>query len=198
MVIILIGILGSVAVPQFLDFRKEAKVAAVRQGLGTLRVALKNHLQQAILRCGASLPPWTPATTTWNIYTMLYYSVMLNNDITSLVNGPTNRPCTPEQVPNPEDRKFLDIPQPQRATYYQAGAPLFTPPIPINPFVTLNYDFVYPMRLTSTFEVNGEGGQCSLVDADIAGGSIAHWYLNEDTGEIFPGTNTPDVAECNF
>ncbi len=197
MVIVIVSILGAVALPQFLDFRNEAKVASIHQSLSALRVAVKNHMQQAILRCGAALPPWTPAISSWNLYELIFYNSMVQNDITSTGAGISNYLCTTAQVPNPEDRKFIDLPASQMAMRYSNGLPFVPYPIPINPYVTRR-NFVYPVRLTSTYTIDGEGGKCAMVDVYTQPTVIAHWYLNRDDGDIFAGTNTPGINECNF
>ncbi len=54
MVIMLVAILGATALPQFLDFRQEARVAALQQSLQAMRVGIKLQTQQALLKCNAS------------------------------------------------------------------------------------------------------------------------------------------------
>lgn len=48
MVIMLVALLGSVALPQFLDFRQEARVASMKQNLTALRSAVR--MQQTLIR----------------------------------------------------------------------------------------------------------------------------------------------------
>jgi prepilin-type N-terminal cleavage/methylation domain-containing protein len=59
MVILLVAILAAVAIPQFVDFRVEAKNAAVNSALGAMRTAVATQTGQSILRCGtaAGTPP---------------------------------------------------------------------------------------------------------------------------------------------
>ena len=54
MVILLVAILAGTAIPQFLDFRAEAKDAATRGSLGALRTGIANQKGNMILRCSAS------------------------------------------------------------------------------------------------------------------------------------------------
>ncbi len=73
MVIMIIAILGAAALPQFLDFRREAKIAAVQQALQAMRTGIKFQIQQAILKCNAA-PGFIPD-----------YTSIVNNDITASV-----------------------------------------------------------------------------------------------------------------
>jgi prepilin-type N-terminal cleavage/methylation domain-containing protein len=55
MVIMLIAILGAVALPQFLDFRTEGRIAATQSTISAIRSGIKLQYSQMILRCnGAS------------------------------------------------------------------------------------------------------------------------------------------------
>ncbi|MEZ4814774.1 MAG: type II secretion system protein [Bdellovibrionota bacterium] len=51
MVIMLVAILGSVAITQYLDFRKEGKEAAAAQVAASLNTAIKLQFVQSTLRC---------------------------------------------------------------------------------------------------------------------------------------------------
>lgn len=89
MVVLLVSILAAVSIPQFIDFRVDAKDAATQSALGTLRTALANQYAQISVRCGAAA--WPTA-------------VQLNaNDVT---NG-AGAPCTAAQVANASDRAFV-------------------------------------------------------------------------------------------
>ncbi len=59
MVIMIVAILGATALPQFLDFRQEARLSVVRQNLQAMRTGIKLQIQQAILKCNAS-PGYIP------------------------------------------------------------------------------------------------------------------------------------------
>jgi prepilin-type N-terminal cleavage/methylation domain-containing protein len=104
MVIIIVAALGATALPQFLDFRKEAKFAAVKQFLGTMRSALKNQKAQMLLRCNASV----------NDFPLLAHIEM--NDITHTGSGnfPSGATCTAAMIPNAADRKLLSSDAPRR------------------------------------------------------------------------------------
>ena len=93
MVILLVAILGAVALPQFLDFRTEGKVAAATQLGASIRTGIKLQYSQMILRCSANNGSWP---------TLLSLQA---NDITS----GTSAPCTTSQVGIAE-RKFVDSP----------------------------------------------------------------------------------------
>jgi prepilin-type N-terminal cleavage/methylation domain-containing protein len=93
MVIVIIAVLGATALPQFLDFRREAKLAAVRQYLESLRVGIKNQKAQMILRCNAMVGGFP------------FINNFTFNDITAF-----GTPCTAAQVTNPAERRFVDSP----------------------------------------------------------------------------------------
>lgn len=87
MVIMLVAILGAVALPQFLDFRHEARVSAMRQSLTVLRSSIRMHQTLIRLRCDQ---PYT---------TVIPNTALNSNDIGAL--------CTTDQVSGGE-RKFID------------------------------------------------------------------------------------------
>ncbi len=89
MVVLLVSILAAVSIPQFIDFRVDAKDAATQSAVGTLRTALANQYAQISVRCGAAA--WPTA-------------VQLNaNDVTSGAGAP----CTTTQVSTASDRNFV-------------------------------------------------------------------------------------------
>lgn len=90
MVVLLVSILAAVSIPQFIDFRVEAKDAATNSALGTLRTAIANQYANMTLRCGAT-PGTFPTAAQLNA-----------NDITS---GGT--PCTTTEVSVVSDRQFV-------------------------------------------------------------------------------------------
>lgn len=53
MVMMLLAVLGATALPQFLDFRSEGRLAAARQIIQAVRVGIKlqQQEQQIVLRC---------------------------------------------------------------------------------------------------------------------------------------------------
>ncbi len=86
MVILLVAILGAVALPQFLDFRTEGKVAAATQLASSVRSGIKLQYSQMILRCGVTNGTWPTLA-----------SVSANSVI-------TGGQCTTSQVTSPEDK----------------------------------------------------------------------------------------------
>ncbi len=88
MVILLLAILAAVAIPQFLDFRTQAKDSAVAAAVGALRTGIANQKGQMILRCNAAAGAW-PAVASLNA-----------NDIV------TGGDCTDSQAPA-EQRKIV-------------------------------------------------------------------------------------------
>lgn len=121
MVIVIIAILGAAAIPQFLDFRNEAKAAAVRQMLATMRVGIKNQMQQARLKCGSGGDPnyMSGPTTT---YSNRLSNTVLYNDITTNSADPTFKVCNSAELPNPSDRYFWSrLSDSERANYTVGG-----------------------------------------------------------------------------
>ena len=91
MVILLVAILGAVALPQFLDFRTEGKVAAATQLASSIRSGIKLQYSQMILRCSKANGTW-PA-----LNSVSANSVIAGGD------------CTSGQVSSVE-AKFVDSP----------------------------------------------------------------------------------------
>jgi prepilin-type N-terminal cleavage/methylation domain-containing protein len=60
-VILLTAIMAAIAIPQFIDYRTEAKNAKAQQFLGVIRVGIANQYAQQILRCGAAAGQWPVA-----------------------------------------------------------------------------------------------------------------------------------------
>ena len=89
MVIMLIAILAAVAIPQFIDFRSDAKNASTNSALGAVRTAIASQTGQMLVRCSA--PSGTLPTL----------AQVNANDIT---NG--GAPCTLAMVPNAGERAF--------------------------------------------------------------------------------------------
>lgn len=89
MVILLVSILAAVSLPQFINYGTEAKDAATKSALGSLRTAINNQYLNMTLRCGTS-----------GTYPTL---AQLNaNDITT---GGT--PCTTAMIPTATNRQFV-------------------------------------------------------------------------------------------
>lgn len=69
MVILLIGILSAVAIPQFVDFRSDAKNAAVQGALGSMRAAIAIARASIALREEDTAPPYpTVAEMDGNVF----------------------------------------------------------------------------------------------------------------------------------
>lgn len=209
MVILIISMLGAVALPQFLDFRKEAKTAALRENLNTMRVGFKNQMLQIKLKCNNLGSVQRSGTySTAGIPSQLSFAILSNN-ITFFSGHPTHQVCTTSEIPNTEDRKFWSLPTSQYAGsfFYTSPVPHSSQPIPQNPFATdtgyslesIPFGVVGAFTPITDAEIQAEGGNCGIVDLyNQFYRSYYHWHLNADTGEIFPGTNTPGVNECNF
>lgn len=89
MVILLVAILSAVAIPQFLDFRTDARDAATSAALGAIRTGIANQKGLMTLRCGAAASAWPSA------------AAVGANDIV------TGGDCTAAQVPSTDDRKLV-------------------------------------------------------------------------------------------
>jgi type II secretory pathway pseudopilin PulG len=168
MVIILVGVLSAVALPAFLDFRKEGKLAATRVALNAMRVGIRLKLQQAILRCNAT-PPYTGP-----LYTALY-----SNDITAIQLPPFNIPfCTTAQIPNPDDRRVVD-----------------SPTLPDNPFLPAGFHYFGGCSGASCAD---HCIPCTTNPLDLAGWCITIQYNNPGFSEvdfdIWPNSNV--AGEC--
>ncbi len=90
MVIILVTILAVVAIPQFVDFRADARNALVQSTVAAIRTAISIQQSQMYLRCNAA---------SGSFPTILQ---MQNNDIT---NGAS--PCTALMIPSANDRRIV-------------------------------------------------------------------------------------------
>lgn len=90
MVILLVAILSAVAIPQFLDFRTEAKNASTNMGLSVIRTGITGQVGQMIIRCKA-----LPGT----------YPTALQMMFNSITQG--GAPCSNAMIPNPLDRQIV-------------------------------------------------------------------------------------------
>ena len=90
MVIMLVAILGAVALPQFLDFRTEGRVAATESLVSSIRSGIKLQYSQQILRCGGVNGTWPTLAS------------LSANNIT------TSGSCTTSAVTNASERRFID------------------------------------------------------------------------------------------
>lgn len=205
MVVMIIAILGATALPQFLDFRKEAKSAVVREHLRTLRSGIKNQLLQIKLKCNNLGTSQT--LSSYGVPANLQHQFYQNN-ITYFGTSSLWRICTEAEIPNPADRLFWNLPQSQYTYYYENSntEPLSPSPIPQNPFAAdigktilgrTVYGQVSAFHPISSSDLQAYGGACGFADSN-APFYYVHWILNEETGEIFAGTNTEGINECAF
>lgn len=190
-VMLLVSVLGAVAIPKFLDFRNEGKAAQLRYVLNALRIGIKNQTQQARLKCAVAP---TPSNLTLNL---------VYNDVTYWSNDATKRLCTVSEIPNASERPFWNFPSSQLAHEYNAGADLGVGAgaTPANPFISANSaTLIYPIvGGVSDANVQAKGGNCGWVDFYVGAASTRfHWWVNTDTLEVFPGTNTSGINECSF
>ncbi len=87
MVIMLVAILSGVALPQYLNFQYEGKVASATQFMNNIKSSLKVSLSKARIACGQNGYPSANAIVTNSLLADNY--------------------CTATQLPDPEDRKLL-------------------------------------------------------------------------------------------
>jgi prepilin-type N-terminal cleavage/methylation domain-containing protein len=91
MVIMLIAILGSTALPQFLDFREEGRISTTTQTENSIRSGIKLQMTQSTLRCNNTALAYPPLDS------------ITANDITA---GATPI-CTVQEIPSVEGRRFV-------------------------------------------------------------------------------------------
>lgn len=68
-VIVILGILSAVALPVYLDYRTDAKVAACKGALGGVRAAIANHYAHSSLSDTPTYPTLTQLTTSGTVLT---------------------------------------------------------------------------------------------------------------------------------
>jgi prepilin-type N-terminal cleavage/methylation domain-containing protein len=195
MVIVIIAVLSAMALPQFLDFQKEGKAAAIQQALATYRTAIKLQTQQTKLRCN-----FTGSDS--RLFTTIEFPIF-RNDITVLQAGPLARVCLTTDLPNPVDRQFIDLPPNQ-------GAHRFTNGVDMGPgvFRAVANPFALPtadaenVLVYQGFDLGAPATAdqvCTLIDQSIAIlRTRYHWMWDQASGQIFAGTNTPGIRECAF
>ncbi len=190
---LLVSILSAIAIPAFLDLRRDAKVAALRSNLNAIRGGIRNQTQQALLKCGARMTVDGLITASGLINRM--FTAILYNNITL-----SNLMCSPAQVPNIADRRFFDLIGTKDARYFISGVEQTDFwDIPENPFTTrTNFasslaGFSYPKS-----SVDSYGGTCGLISFLQSLDLEIHWLFIWDVNEMYPGTNTAGVNECNF
>jgi type II secretory pathway pseudopilin PulG len=201
MVIILVGLLSALAVPAFLDFRKEGKAAAVRSKLAALRMAVKNQTQQAQLRCGVGNINSFVSNGGRGFYDSIWENMYWNS--VTVCGGYPPAGCTicnPTQIPAGSERF---IPPSGDVAHQEIGGVDYGPytplGLPANPFSgTINNVFYYPFNRYPSAQIQASGGRCAIADEIANQGYAYHWIMDSTTGDIFAGTNTPGVNECNF
>ncbi|MCB0420777.1 MAG: type II secretion system protein [Bdellovibrionales bacterium] len=90
MVLVLVGILAAVAINSFINFRDEARTAALQSNLAAVRAGIAAQYSQMQLRCNAATGTFPPTAN------------LVANNIT---NGAT--PCTTAQVTIATEREFV-------------------------------------------------------------------------------------------
>lgn len=173
MVIIMVGVLSAVAIPQFLNFRKEGKLAAVQQSLTAMREGIANAKKVFVLRCGApgdAVP----------LYSVVYNSLNNGAAMWRSASAGTTGTCDPSTWPPGASTKLWDGP---------SGAPAVKG-LP-NPFADSSLA-LFNLFMTCT-------GKCSCDDLSngyIGGAGNYTWIYNPVTAEIWAATNV--AGECDL
>ncbi len=204
MAIALMSLMASLALPMMVDFRNEAKAAVLRENLKSLRMGIKSQIQQTMLRCGVdTLDSWqTPGGTPYYeaLGQNLYY-----NDITHFSADPQYKICDTSEIPE-DSRKGWSVSGSRASNLTvcwddETGSCGVTDngavgEHPINPFVDLDGSKdSYEMLHITTDMIETLGSVCDVAVSFL---TTSHWLYNIDTGEVFAGTDTPGVHECNF
>lgn len=94
MVMLVVSIMAAIAIPQFINYKTEAKDAKTQMYLGAIRSGIANQQAQMMLRCAAASGAW-PALTDLNA-----------NDI----NTTTCTGAAPQTVVSAAEAKFITDP----------------------------------------------------------------------------------------
>ena len=115
MVILLVGILAAVAIPQFADYRAEAKAGAFSGALGILRTAIGLKYMQQIVRCNG---------------TVAQYPTLLAINANDVAKAASGGPCVGLAAPAPQtgtaDAKFVTGSYPLNPYAAATGTPTAT------------------------------------------------------------------------
>ncbi len=149
MVIMLVAILGAVALPQFLDFRREGKIAAINQITQSVNTGIKLQLMQSILKCDNVPKAFAPTDS------------LAANDITA--GG--GALCSTAQIPNASERRFID----------QAGFP----PNPRNNLSTVGSLGCSPDTFGWCYDENSGLFYAASSRTDVCAGSTASQTCND-------------------
>ena len=195
MTLVVAGILGAIAVPKMLDLQREGKVASLQRSVALLRTSLQTNLQRGLLKCGVKRGPGPTFTTYltqggYNGYIYLLFSLYQNN--ITYTDG-TSQICSTTDIPIAGERKMVDIPNGEVTHIYIGGVDYgLDGGLPKNPFqLDKSYSTGAGFNLSYTTH-------CGAVATYNASGFYSHWMMDDSTGEIWPGTNTTGINECNF
>ncbi len=193
MVIMIVAVLSATALPQFLDFRKEARVAVLRSNLSAMRAGVKNQLMQIKLRCNnfGNLQ----ALNSFGVNSLLRFQLW-NGDITTMSGG-EYQVCSTSEIPNLEERKFWQaLPESQSAKAFDGGedepSGLFFP-FPENPFATergnailgSGFGYVEPLDFVDA-TVQSSMSRCAWVDSLLSLGTTNTGYSIRTRQISFP------------
>ncbi len=188
MVIALVALLSALAIPAFLDFRREGKIASVKNSLGNFRSAIKIQKARLTVRCGLTGNTSYPTA-----------AQMTNNSILPVasLNG------TPGDVVT--DTCLSNI----GTTLGPDEAMIMNGAFPVNPFVNAQYGGVYGTNFGTSFSgvercdhlisslVNTNCVTTSVSNTTPIGATVTcnptqelpSWIYNEYDGEIWANTS---------
>lgn len=176
-VILLAAILAAIAIPQFIDYRKEAKDAKTNQFLGAIRVGIANQYAQQILRCGARAGDWSKAAS------------IAANDVTVGAGAP----CLGSTLANvTAEKKFV-----ADATF---------PDNPWSNNLAASRSVTACVDAGGGNGIGGGCTRCAAAGCNNAAGHTQGWCYNEYTGDFWAdsannflnGGAANSGTECNF
>lgn len=171
LVIIIVGSLAASAMPNFLDFRNDGRLAMISNILANWRVGLKMQKQQMIMRCGQPASAWPP---TRNIF---------YNDVTNF-----GAQCSTTQIPVADERRLI-------ASATHPANPYLPPGNDVWGGCTGATCIAGCAGANCTDHCSDPTGACGN------GGSQAYgWCYSPATGEIWTSTqlSTSSTKECTL
>ena len=193
LVIIIVGSLSASALPNVLDFRKDAQLAVLQQRLITMRVGMKNALLQIRVRCGAPMDAVLDQPTRYNTLVDTTGFAGWHTWVTAFTGTPSGD-CSAGQIPRTAEWKLWE------GDSGISGAPANSCRFLCNPFHsagcatgTSDCSFYRALNVASC-----TGGKCSCDDL-VANGityGTYQWVFFRSQGELVAGTNA--AQECDI
>ena len=178
LVIVVVGILATVGITQFVNFGKDAREAAVKSNLQILRNAISAQNGMMRTRCGVTSNAWPPITALRGNDITLFDATDANAGATTVAF------CTTTQIGNTSDQKFVAVglpPNPWQAPADLAIAGATSPYTPDDGFgVAVGGDC-------------GAGAGSEKLGTSRGAGAYG-WCYNEVTGELWANSTCNDGA----